>query len=86
MRAKSNPAYFIKHFVDPKNNIIFKVKEALENDIISSSLLENKLVWSESRKFITDVPKGSDVPQFVAKLVLQGDKDVVAAYEQLKKM
>jgi hypothetical protein len=86
MRAKSNPAYFIKHFVDPKNNIVFKVKEALEDDIISSSVLENKLVWAESRKFITDVPKGSDVPQLVAKLVLQGDKDVVAAYEQLKKM
>ena len=86
MRAKSNPSYFIKHFVDPKNNIIFKVKEALEDDIISSSVLENKLVWTESRKFITDVPKGSDVPQLVAKLALQGDKDVVAAYEQLKKM
>lgn len=86
MRAKSNPSYFIKHFVDPKNNIIFKVKEALDNGIISSSVLENKLVWTESRKFITDVPKGSDVPQMVAKLVLQGDRDVVAAYEQLKKM
>jgi hypothetical protein len=86
MRAKGNPSYFVSHFSDAKNDIIFRVKQALESHIISGSILENKLVWSESRKAIIDVPKGSDIPQYVAKLVLQKNSDAVSMYEQLKKM
>lgn len=86
LRAKGNAAYFNKYFKDPKNNIVFKVKQALDDNIISAGILENKLVWTESRKYIMDVPKGSDVAQLLAKLVVKGDKDAVATYEQLKKM
>jgi len=35
---------------------------------------------------IMDVPKGSDIPQLVAKQVLLKNSSAVSAYEQLKKM
>lgn len=86
MKAKGNPKYFVQHFLDSKNEVIFKVKKALDDNIISGSILENKLVWSESRKVIMDVPKGSDIPQYVGRLVAQKNPEAKAMYEQLKKM
>lgn len=86
LRAKSNPSYFVKYFVDPKNEIVYNVHKALVNNIISPSAIEGKLVWAESRKVIMDVPKGSNIPQDIAKLVMQGDATAVALVDQLKKM
>jgi len=86
MKAKSNPLYFVKYFVDPKNEIIYNVFKALNENIISASVIEGKLVWTESRKAIMDIPKGSDIKNDVAKLVMQGDATAVALVEQLKKM
>ena len=86
MKAKSNPKYFVKYFVDPKNEIVYNVYKALNENIISASVIEGKLVWTESRKVIMDVPKGSDIKNDIAKLVMQGDATAVALVEQLKKM
>lgn len=86
MKAKSNPKYFVKYFVDPKNEIVYNVFKALNENIISGSVIEGKLVWTESRKVIMDVPKGSDIKNDIAKLVMQGDATAVALVEQLKKM
>jgi hypothetical protein len=86
VKAKSNPKYFVKYFVDPKNEIVYNVYKALNENIISSSVIEGKLVWTESRKVIMDVPKGSDIKNDIAKLVMQGDATAVSLVEQLKKM
>ena len=86
VKSKLNPKYFIKYFVDPKNEIIYNVHKALNENIISASAIEGKLVWAESRKVIMDIPKGSDIKNDVAKLVMQGDATAVALVEQLKKM
>jgi hypothetical protein len=86
MKAKANPKYFVKYFVDPKNEIIYNVSNALSSGIISSTTVEGKLVWTESRKVIMDLPKGSDIKNDIAKLVMQGDATAVALVEQLKKM
>ena len=85
-KAKANPRYFLKHFVDPKNQISYLVHKATTNNIISTSAVEGKLVWAESRKVIMDAPKGSDIAQSIAKLVMQGDEDATRLVEQLKKM
>lgn len=85
-KAKSNPRYFLKYFVDPKNQISYLVHKALTEGIISDSAVTGKLVWSESRKVIMDAPKGSDIPQDVAKLVMQGNEEATRLVEQLKKM
>jgi hypothetical protein len=58
LRAKTNPKYFVKYFVDPKNEIIYNVSKSLTSGIISTSAIEGKLVWTESRKVIMDIPKG----------------------------
>ena len=86
MKAKANPKYFVKYFVDPKNEIIYNVSNALSSGIISSTTVEGKLVWTESRKVIMDLPKGSDIKNDIAKLVMQGDATAVTLVEQLKKM
>jgi len=86
VKAKSNPKYFVKYFVDPKNEIVYNVYKALNENIISASVIEGKLVWTESRKLIMDVPKGSDIKNDIAKLVMQGDATALALVEQLKKM
>lgn len=86
MKAKANPKYFVKYFVDPKNEIVYNVHNALNDNIISASAVEGKLVWTESRKVIMDIPKGSDIKNDIAKLVMQGDATAVALVEQLKKM
>jgi hypothetical protein len=86
IKAKTNPSYFVKYFVDPKNEISYNVHKALTENIISASAVEGKLVWTESRKVIMDIPKGSNVVQDVAKLVMQGDATAISLVEQLKKM
>lgn len=86
LKAKANPKYFLKYFVDPKNEITFKVYDALNKNIISGSIIEGKLVWSESRKVIMDAPKGSDIAQEIAKSVMKGNEDAIKLVEQLKKM
>jgi len=86
LKAKANPKYFVKYFVDPKNEIIYNIYKAMAENIISSSVVEGKLVWAESRKVIMDIPKGSDIKSDIAKLVMQGDATAVALVEQLKKM
>ena len=86
MKAKSNPKYFLKYFVDPKNEIAYKVHKAITENIISTSVIEGKLVWAESRKVIMDAPKGADLAQDIAKLVMQNDDEAIKLFEQLKKM
>lgn len=86
LRAKSNPAYFLKYFVDPKNEISYLVHSALSNNIISGSAIEGKLVWAESKKVIMDSPKGADISAEIARLVMQNNEDAVKLVEQLKKM
>jgi hypothetical protein len=86
IKAKTNPSYFVKYFVDPKNEISYNVHKALTENIISASTVEGKLVWTESRKVIMDIPKGSNIVQDIAKLTMQGDATAVALVEQLKKM
>lgn len=86
LKAKGNPTYFVKYFVDPKNEIAYQVHRALSTNIISTSLIEGKLVFSESRKVIMDAPKNSDIAQHIAKLVMQNDAEAVKLVEQLKKM
>lgn len=86
LRAKTNPKYFVKYFVDPKNEIIYNISKSLTSGIISTSAVEGKLVWTESRKVIMDLPKGSNISQDIAKLVMQGDATAVSLVEQLKKM
>lgn len=86
LSAKSNPKYFVKYFVDPKNEISYLISKSLADNIISASAVEGKLVWTESRKVIMEAPKGSNVTQDVAKLVMQGDVEATKLFEQLKKM
>jgi hypothetical protein len=86
LKAKGNPTYFVKYFVDPKNEIAYQVHRALSTNIISTSSIEGKLVFSESRKVIMDAPKNSDIAQHIAKLVMQNDAEAVKLVEQLKKM
>jgi len=85
-KAKSNPSYFVKYFVDPKNKIAFTVYEAIQKGIITDSGVEGKLIWSESKKVIMDAPKGSDIAKDVATLVMKGDVTATDLVEQLKKM
>jgi len=86
MKAKSNPKYFVKYFVDPKNEISYIFAKGFKDGIISESAVEGKLVWTESRKVIMDAPKGTDIVQTLAKLVMQNDETSVKVLEQLKKM
>lgn len=86
LKAKGNPSYFIKYFVDPKNEIAYHVHTAFNNNILSTSAIEGKLVWTESRKVIMDAPKNLDIAQHVAKLVMQNDSEAIKLVEQLKKM
>ncbi len=85
-KAKFNPSYFVKYFVDPKNKISYVVYNAIQKGIISDSGVEGKLIWSESQKVIMDAPKGSSVAQDIAKLVMKGDETAINLVEQLKKM
>ena len=86
MKAKSNPKYFVKYFVDPKNEISYVFAKGFKDGIISTSAVEGKLIWSESRKVIMDATKGTDIVQSLAKLVMQNDETSVKVLEQLKKM
>ena len=86
MKAKGNPKFFVKYFVDPKNEISYVFAKGFSENIISTSVIEGKLVWAESQKVIMDAPKGSDTVQSLASLVMKNDETSVKVFEQLKKM
>ena len=81
--AKSNPAYFVKHFVNPKNKYQYAFSEAVKNDLISVNKNSGKLIWSESKAEITSVAPNADVAQQLAERAVNKESDILALFEQL---
>lgn len=86
LAAKSNPAYFVKHFVNPKNKYQYAFSEAVKNDLISVNKDSAKLVWSESRAEITSIAPNADVAQQLAERAVNKESDILALFEQLSNL
>jgi hypothetical protein len=83
LAAKSNPAYFVKHFVNPKNKYQYAFSEAVKNGLISVNKDSAKLVWSESKAEITSIAPNADVAQQLAERAVNKESDILALFEQL---
>jgi hypothetical protein len=83
LAAKSNPAYFIKHFVNPKNKYQYAFSEAVKNGLISVNKDSAKLIWSESKAEITSIAPNADVAQQLAERAVNKESDILALFEQL---
>jgi len=86
LSAKSNPAYFVKHFVNPKNKYQYAFSEAVKNDLITVNKDTAKLVWSESRAEITSIAPNADVAQQLAERAVNKESDILALFEQLSNL
>jgi hypothetical protein len=83
LAAKSNPAYFVKHFVNPKNKYQYAFSEAVKNGLISVNKDSAKLIWSESKAEITSIAPNADVAQQLAERAVNKESDILALFEQL---
>ena len=86
LAAKSNPAYFVKHFVNPKNKYQYAFSEAVKNGLISVNKDSAKLVWSESKAEITSIAPNADVAQQLAERAVNKESDILALFEQLSNL
>jgi hypothetical protein len=84
--AKSNPAYFVKHFVNPKNKYQYAFAEAVKNNIISVNKNSGKLVWSESKAEITSIAPNADVAGQLAERAVDKEQEIVELFEQVSKL
>lgn len=84
--AKSNPAYFIKHFVNPKNKYQYAFREAIKNDIVAVNKNSGKLVWAESKAEITSIAPNSDVADQLAERAVNKESGILELFEQLSKL
>jgi len=81
--AKSNPTYFVKHFVNPKNKYQYAFSEAVKNDLITVNKNSGKLIWSESKAEITSIAPNADVAQQLAERAVNKESEILALFEQL---
>jgi hypothetical protein len=81
--AKSNPSYFVKHFVNPKNKYQYAFSQAVKNDLITVNKNSGKLIWSESKAEITSVAPNADVAQQLAERAVNKESEILALFEQL---
>lgn len=86
LAAKSNPAYFVKHFVNPKNKYQYAFSESVKNGLISVNKDSAKLVWSESKAEITSIAPNADVAQQLAERAVNKESDILALFEQLSNL
>ena len=84
--AKSNPSYFVKHFVNPKNKYQYAFSQAVKNDLITVNKNSGKLIWSESKAEITSVAPNADVAQQLAERAVNKESDILALFEQLSNL
>lgn len=85
MAAKSNPAFFVKNFVNPLNSYKYLLFRALQDNRVSPNLIQNQLVWVETKKPICEIDSNRDVVEQVANKAMVGDSAVVAMYAELKR-
>jgi len=85
MAAKANPAYFVKNYVNPTNRFKFALFTAMQENIVSPNIVENQLIWVESKMHICDVNTRGNVIDEVSAKAMAGDKNVIAMFDLLKK-
>lgn len=86
VRAKLNPAYFLKHFVNPKNKYVYAFAQALKDNVLRVNKDSNRLLWAESGSYIADVNALGDVADELAKRAVANDEVVLSLYATLSKM
>ena len=84
--AKSNPAYFVKHFVNPKNKYQYAFSEAVKNNLISVNKNSGKLIWSDSKAEITSIAPNADVAGQLAERAVDKEQEILALFEQVTKL
>lgn len=86
LAAKSNPAYFVKHFVNPKNKYQYAFREAIKNNLIEVNRNSAKLVWAESKAPITSIAPNTDVADQLAERAVNKEAEILTLFEQLAKL
>jgi hypothetical protein len=84
--AKSNPAYFVKHFVNPKNKYQYAFSEAVKNGLISVNKNSGKLIWTESRADITSIAPNADVAGQLAERAVDKEQEILELFDQVSKL
>jgi hypothetical protein len=86
VKAKSNPEYFLKHFVNPKNRYTFAFAQALKDNVLSVNKDSGKLIWAESGSDILSVNPLGNVSDQLASMAVAKDDKVLSLFAQISKM
>jgi hypothetical protein len=86
VNAKANPAYFVKHFVNPKNKYQYAFAEAVKVGIVSVNKNSGKLIWSESKADITSIAPNADVASQLAERAVDKEQEILDLFEQVSKL
>jgi len=84
LRAKADPKGFLRNFVNPKNKVKYIITKAIQEDIISTTKIEGKVVMIDSGRILFDIKVNSDSVEEISKKVMAGDEAAEKLYRHLQ--
>lgn len=84
-KARSNPKLFNREFVNPKNKYKYRFMCALDDNIISGTIVPTKLYYVESNTPILDL-KTTDIAEELATNAMANSEKYINLYNKLEKM
>ncbi len=84
-RARNNPKVFNEQFTNPKNTYRWVFKQALDNNIISDTIVQGTVYLVDAHKKVYDL-KTSNATEELAHAAFASEPNATELYQQLKKM
>lgn len=84
-KARTNPKFFLEQFANPKNRIKFLVTKAIQEGVISYSMIPGKMVMAETGVPLFSVNSEGDVPDQVASLVMSENEAATRLVDGLER-
>lgn len=84
-RARNNPKVFNEQFVNPKNIYKWTIKQAFDNNIISSTIVSGTVYLVDAHKKVYDL-KTDDAIGELAQAIFASEPNATELYKELKRM
>jgi hypothetical protein len=86
LKSKEHPKAFLRESENPAVAIRFMFLQALQENIISSSIKPGKIVWVDTQTVRCDIKEGQDAADYLTKMWVNGDKAAVKLSTELKNL
>lgn len=81
--SENNPSMFLKTYGNPATKAYACIKKAFSDGILSSSIIEGQVHWSETRSLVAVIPSGEKIVEYLVKFCFK-DGEGEKFYDRLK--